>query len=361
MRSRYLLFPLMAILFVALSALPVAAQTAQPNAQEDAVGFTRFAHTAADVGPIDIYLGNSQTPVVSNLSYGQVTDFMALPTTLSGYTARAAGSGATSDALFKLNWGVKANKSEMIVASGLAARKAFLLEPLTLVRNDTKGQARVRIFNTVWGGALLSVTAKQGAAFSKDQKYLGVSADADVAPGSYDLDVTDGTGKVLASAPGVKLEADKVYVMLLTGGADGNPPLKVLPVISDQETTRVQIVNQTGNAVDVYVKGTDKPFATGLLAGKSSDFISLPSSAVTLVIRQAGSSAKDKEVAFIASQLRPGRDTIITVADVNGTVQMAVTSDKLTNGGAMSPVTNATMSATMAATMRATMSATATK
>ncbi len=326
MRSRSILLALCGLALSALLTLPVGAQTTA----NDNVGFIRFAHTAVDVPPIDIYVGNNTTPVATNLKYGDVTDFIALPTTLSGFVARAAGSAADSQPLFSLQWGVKANESEMITAAGLSSRKAFLLEPLTLVRTNTQGKARVRVFDTVWGGSFLSVGTTQGAAFSSNQKYLDASDDKDVDPGSYDFQVTDSTGKVVATASAVNLEADKVYVMLITGSADGSTPIKLTPVVSDEDKTRVQIVNQSGSPIDVYVKGQTQPFASALSNGATSDFTALPSGAATFVVRNAGSSATDREVASLAIQLRPERDTVITVSSSNGAIQMAITSDTLT-------------------------------
>ncbi len=326
MRSRSILLSICALALSALLALPAGAQTA-PN---DNVGFVRFAHTAVDVPPIDIYVGNNPQPVVTNLKYGDVTDYMALSTTLSGFVARATGSAADSQPLFSLPWGIKANESELITAAGLSSRKAFLLEPLVLVRNDTKGNARVRVFDTVWGGSFLSVGTTQGTSFSSNQKYLSSSNDTDVAPGTVDFEVKDNTGKVVATASGVNLEADKVYVMLITGSMDGSTPIKLTPVVSDEDKTRVQIINQSGNPIDVYVKGQTQPFVSGMNNGASSDFTALPSGAVTFVVRNAGSSATDREVASLAIQLRPEHDTVITVSTSSGVVQMAITSDMLT-------------------------------
>jgi len=326
--------------------LPATAQTTRDN-----VGFTRFAHTAVDVGPIDIYIGANTKPFVTNLKYGDVTDFISLPDTLSGYIARAAGSSADSPPLFKLAWGVKANKSEMITAAGLNSHKAFLLEPMTLVRNNTKGKARVRVYDTVWGGALLNVDTTQGMNFSQNQQYLNPSSDKDVAPGVYDFEVKDGTGKVLSTAPGIKLEADKVYVMLIIGGAAGNPPIKLLPIVNDEEVTRIQFVNKSDKAVDVYIKGDIKPLVVELATGSSTPLTILPSASVTFVVRTAGSTVLDKELAFVATQMFPGRDLVMTI-NSSGGVQISVTSNALT------PLTTATTQATFMATMQGTLATT---
>lgn len=326
MRLRSILLGVGSLTLSILLAIPAGAQTVQ----NDNVGFVRFAHTAVDVPPIDVYVGNNPQPVVTNLKYGDVTDFIALSTTRSGFVARATGSAADSQPLFSLQWGIKANESELITAAGLSSRKAFLLEPLVLVRNNTRGKARVRVFDTVWGGSFLSVGTTQGISFSSNQKYLDPSSDMDVDPGTHDFQVKDNTGKVIATASGVALEADKVYVMLITGSADGSTPIKLTAVVSDEDKTRVQIVNQSSNPIDVYVKGQTSPFVSTLNSGVTSDFTTFPSGAITFVVRGAGSSATDKEVAALAIQLRPEHDTVITVSNSGGAVQMAITSDTLT-------------------------------
>ncbi|MCC7446114.1 MAG: DUF4397 domain-containing protein [Anaerolineae bacterium] len=333
--------------------------SAQTSDTED-VGFVRFAHVAVDVPAIDIYQADGSQPLVSNLAYGSVTDFMALPTTGKGYVVRAAGSGASSDPLFQLDWGVKSNKSELILAAGLSKQKAFVLEPLTLLRNDTKGQARVRVINTVWGGTPYTVKTNQGAVLGQSLAYLKI-ADMDMTPGTYDFSVTTDAGQNVVSQNGLKLDADKVYTLLITGSTDGQPPVKLLVVTSDQDTTRVKIVNSGGKPVDIYLKGNDQPIAAGLAANANMDFVAVPSGAATLVIRDAGSAPGDKERGALETQLRPGRDVTLTLTDTGDAPKLEVTSEVLTVPASPNATTNtgsagarATAGATAAATSAAT-------
>src|SRR5512141_681915 len=107
-----------AVLLIAVGALtPAAAQTS------DSYGFIRFVHGAIDVPALDIYASNPDVLLVSNLAFGQSTEFMALPTTIQGFTARPAGSSPDSDPLFRLTRRVKANQSEIIAAAGLGSNR----------------------------------------------------------------------------------------------------------------------------------------------------------------------------------------------------------------------------------------------
>ncbi len=310
--------------------LPINVTTHAQNPQNDNYGFIRFFHAAIDVPPLDIYISDSDTPTVRNLAYGEATDFMTLPSSTQGFVARAAGSGSGGDILFRLNRRVKANQSEIITAAGLNSRRAFVLEPLVLVRSETRGKARVRVFNTVWGGPYLTVKDNRGATYGQDLQYLSSSADSDVDPGVYSFEIQSGGGKPVATEENAKLEADKVYSLMIIGGMDGTPPVRFVVLVSDQETTRVRIVNDSNAPADIYIKGNDTPFVRALPPASSTDYVPVPSGATTFVLRAAGSAPNSSELAFVAPQLRPGRDVTITINGSGVATQMGLTDDHLT-------------------------------
>lgn len=358
MHSHRVLLAGTALFILGLTILkPVSAQTLP----SDNFGFVRFIHTAIDVPPIDIYAGEgSQTPVASGLSYGQATNFMTLPATTQGYVARPAGSGPNGEALFRLNRRVKPNQSEIIAAAGLAGRKAFVLEPLVLVRNNTRGYARVRVFNMVWGGPYLTVKDNKGAVYGQDLQYLSSSGDVDLTPGTYGFEIeSSGTGKTVATIGNIDLESDKVYSVMIVGGMDGTPAIRFILLTSDQESTRVRIVNNGSSSADIYIKGQDKPFVAGIAPGAATGFTAIPSGATTFVLRAAGSPTNSSEMAFVAPQLRPGRDITITINGSGVATQMGITDDHLTQP-TPTAVTGATATAAAATGPTLTMPATAT-
>ncbi len=308
--------------------------------QDDNYGFIRFAHTAVDVPSLDIYvMGGSATPLVRNLQYGQSTDYFTLPSITDGFLARASGSGANGEILARLTRGVKTNQSQIIVAAGLADKRAFVLEPLTLVRDNTRGRARVRVFNTVWGGPYLGVTDNQGHAYGQDLQYLSSSGDVDVDPGTYDFEIKTGSGQTLFTESGFNLSSDKIYSLIIVGGMENTPPVHFLIVVSDQEVTRVRFVNRSHHAADIYIKGDPSPFVAGLPGGASTDFLPLPSGAITFYLRPSGTPPSGAELAFVASQLRPGRDVTITIDGEGVETQMGISDDHLSpqSGGTATP------------------------
>ncbi len=352
MRNRILVMTLLVAL-IAVAFGPAAAQTAQPTAVD--AGFIRIAHLAADAPAVDIYAGNGTTPIATNLKFGDVTEFVALPTSLSGFTARAAGSPATSSPVAQANYGVKSNGSNILVVVGLQENKSLAIEPITVVRTDAKGKARVRVISTVSGGPNLSVANKQGVQFSQNQKFLDVSAYQDVEPGTYSFSVTDGTGKTYATVD-VTVGANEIVELFVAGRTQGSVTL--IPVISKVDFTNVKIVNQAAETFDVYLKGTDQPFTAALGAGQSSAAQQVPSGAVTFVVRKAGGTVKDQELAALAIQLRPYHDTTITItAGANGTPQIVVSEDMLTLAFAPG-ITSAPAAGTVRATSAATASGT---
>jgi hypothetical protein len=312
---------------IIFASLAIATAQTSPN---DNFGFIRFIHTAIDVSPIDLYTIDSPTPIVSSLAYGQFTDFLTLSTSTQGFVARRAGAAPDSPPLFRLSRRVKANQSEIITAAGLDSKRAFVLEPLVLIRSATRGKARVRVFNTVWGGPYLTVKDQRSVVYGQDLQYLSSSIDSDVEPGSYEFSVFSGAGKVVATEPGVTLEADKVYSLMLVGGMDGAPPIHFIVLVCDEESTRVRIINAGGNPADIYIKGIDQPFVSNLKPGASTPYITVPSGATTFVLRPAGSAANSTEYAFVAPQLRPGRDVTITINGSGVATQMGMTDDRLT-------------------------------
>lgn len=107
MRLRNLItIVLLAVLFSVLVNLPAAAQDQAP----DQVSFVWFANVGADAPSVDIYFGDSTTPVVSNLGFGSVTQMYVFPANQRGFILREAGSPQSEAALFTGDWGLSPNQ-----------------------------------------------------------------------------------------------------------------------------------------------------------------------------------------------------------------------------------------------------------
>src|SRR5690606_25205078 len=88
-------------------------------------GFVRFVHVSPDSGPIDIYLNDMATPLVTNLMLGEYTGAVRLPSGAHTFVARAAGSAADSEALAQFDWELASNSTWLVMAVGTQAEATF--------------------------------------------------------------------------------------------------------------------------------------------------------------------------------------------------------------------------------------------
>jgi hypothetical protein len=336
----------------------VAAQEETPQS----IGFVRFAHLSIDQAPVDVYYNDEV--LVADLAYGEYTAFYVLPAADGTFDVRVAGSDPDTEPIASLGSGVQSNLSQLIAVVGLNANISLAVEPLNIVRNATNSLARVRVFNAVAGAAALSITNEAGTDFGTGTTFLSV-IDADVEPSTYTFTVTDANGASVLSQE-VELEPDMVYLLVLHGGAEGNPPVELLVIPSEQETTRVRFINESGTAGDIYLEGTDEPLQTNF--DGETDFIDVPSGAATFVLRGAGAAADSTALASTAVQLFPAREVTIRVSGTGDDTVMEVVSDEIpadlvmsTMGessdmdGGMESTMEATMDGGMESTMEATM------
>jgi hypothetical protein len=268
------------------------------------VGFARFAHTAVDMGAIDIYRDQIETPLVENLQYGDYTDFMTLPVTSQEYVVR---SSETDEELTRLHVGMSSNMSWLITASGLGDRRAFIFEPFNLIRVDIPDdEAAVRLINFVWGGPQLSVVVKGTDTPLQNMAYLDF-VDQTIAPGEYDLEIVNEFGEV-AGEGSMDLEAHMVYTLLIMGAEDAEIPLELLLIKSEPYSARVKFVNERGEAVDIHLRPGDERIVSNLVDGEESEFITLESTSVTFIAYAPDTGTSGQELTAGYVYLSPARD-----------------------------------------------------
>jgi hypothetical protein len=349
------------VLMAALAVLPVAAQ--QADSTND-YSFVWFANAGPDSSPVDIYFGDeADEPLVSDLAFGESTEMYVLPSNQRGFVLREAGADRTAEPIFSADWSLTPNQSYLILATGLAERKAFILEPITIVRNKTQGKARLRIVNAISGGPALNVATKSGTSLAQNTAYITV-ADAEVEPGDAEIVVQTAGGETRAEID-VALAADTVYVLVITGGPEGTPAAAVTVIEVPQDTTRVRIVNEADAPFDIVQTdgASEKQFAAQLAPGATSEFIDVPSDTVSFLVKRPGAGTANAVSASIPVELRPGRDVTLTIRGSGERVEIVQTSDVLSEGlvvgGTGEPVGTATPDATSEPTAAPTVEPTA--
>jgi Domain of unknown function (DUF4397) len=286
---------------------------------EDAVAFVRFVHTSVDAPAVDLYIGEiGDTPLVKNIAFGEVTDFILLPEGNYTVTAVESGSGVEGEALATLNWDLARNTSWFISMAGLVSNISIQIEPISLLRNDLADDiARVRVVNFVSGTEAVTLASDAGDDFSQGLGWLGVF-DGDFMPGTYNLNLTTLDGSALIENATIDLPGGQLTTLLILGSAEGT--IEVVPFHSLADVARVQIVNNSGEAIDIFLRPGNEQVVTSLEAGATSEWISIPSGSVTFVAYAPGTGPTGQELAAWIGELSPARDVTISFG-ANGTTE----------------------------------------
>jgi hypothetical protein len=141
------------------------------------------------------------------------------------------------------------------------------------------------------------------------------------------LRITSESGDERAEPAAFTFAPDTVYILLVAGSKDGEPPVRLIVLETPQDQTRVRFVNERDAAVDIHARPGNDRLVESLGAGESTDFIALPSGAATFVAYAPGDGPGGQEQAALAEQLRPGRDLTVTLRR-NGS--MTITEHALT-------------------------------
>jgi hypothetical protein len=273
--------------------------------------FVRFVHSAADVGPVDIYTAEQpDTPVVANLAFGEVTEEVLLPAS-AGLVARAAGSEAASAPTTQLDFELGGNTSWIVAVVGLNSNASVLLEPISVLRGDYNELARVRVINLVAGDDALSVAGDTDIDFGTGLGYNGI-ADNDIESGTYNLALTGADGSALGESQAYTFDANTTTTLLIVGAPDGSQPIRVVPVVSPRDMNRVQFVNSGTDPVDVFIRPGDTAVVSNLAGGATSEWVDVPSGAATFITYAPGTGPTGQELAALPIQLDPARDLVVT-------------------------------------------------
>lgn len=279
----------------------------------ESVAFIRFAHTVADVAPIDFYVQEmGDTPVVENLAFGEEAGFLYVPSGSYNIIARAAGSGIEGEIITTMNHNFQQNTSWLVVFVGLTSTLSLQIEPINLLRDDIDDDvSRVRLVNFVSGGPALTITSATEDNFGQGLGWISVF-DADFTPGPYTLTVTTPDGAALLTDAVVELESDALTTLLLVGSADGTQALRFITFKSPEYVSRVQFVNNSSDAIQIFVRPGDQEIVASLGVGETSDWVTVSSGAVTFVTYVPGTGPTGQELGAWIGEVHPLRDLTIT-------------------------------------------------
>lgn len=275
------------------------------------IAFVRFAHTSVDGGSMDIYRGRDSQPIVTGLDYGEVTELIPIPAGEWTFTARPTGTGVAGDLLYQMRWNYLSNSSWVVTAAGVRETFAFIVEPLSIIRNNYNDMARVRVINLVAGAPRITVTALDGTVLGNGLGWVGLR-DNMLAPGEYILDAETTDGRRLVTPQQFTFEANITYTLMVMGGLNG-VPLQFLAFETPQEITRVRFINSRIDVLDLHYRPGNELLISTFDPQTETDWYDFPSGAVTFVAVEPGAGPFGRELAALPWQLRPGRDLTIEI------------------------------------------------
>jgi Domain of unknown function (DUF4397) len=203
-------------LFAALS--PAASASAgAPAAAQD--GWVRCAHLSPNTPAVDVYMypfGNDSNPtVLRHVSYGNVSDYMAVAAGQYTVAMRQAGAPASSAPVLSTSFWVTAGDSYTVAGVGPAA--GLKLQVLKDDLSAPAGQALVRVIQASLKEHL--VTVSYGSDVLANKLAFGSAT-------PYTA-LQPGTGTVTFTAAGggtslpVTLSADTVHTIVVLDGSSG--------------------------------------------------------------------------------------------------------------------------------------------
>jgi hypothetical protein len=284
----------------------------------DNVTFVRFVNTVIDVPSIDLYVQElGDQAVVTDLTFGKVTDSMLLPAGEYNVVARAAGSGVGGETLTTMKWNFQPETSWVVSLVGQTSNASLQLEPLNLLRNDIADDvSRLRVVNLVAGTPELKISSSAGDDFGQALGWTDVF-DADMKPGTYNLTVTSKDGKSLLTDAAVDMGGGALSTVILVGSADGSKPLQLVTFNSPAYVSRVRFVNNSSAPIQIFMRPGDTELVPSLAVGETSDWVTVPSGSVTFVAYAPGTGPSGQELGSWIGMVQPMRDVIISFAANN--------------------------------------------
>jgi len=264
----------------------------------DGVAYIRVLNTLADsAAPLNVSL-NGFGEIVTGLAYGEFTGLIPIPAGVQGFN--------------ELSWDFPANSTWVVAGVGLEENLSVLLEPISILRNELGGKARVRVMQAISGAERFNVTSVEGMSFGSGLGWLQFH-DADVEPGSYILYADMGGNGLVIPETEFTFEANQNYTIFLIGGKDGAPAPQFVALISPQDVTRVRFTNNRAAAVDVHSRPGNNKIIEALAPGVTSDWIGIASGAVAFIAYDVGTGPSGQEKASVSEHLRSGRDLTFVI------------------------------------------------
>lgn len=214
--------------FLAVLACAIVAVQGTTDARVDAAatGWARFGHFAPVVGEVDVIVDGK--PFASGVTFKEVSEYRELPAGRHVVELRASGDRMAASLMSIV----------AVVEAGGAVTVAVLSTPNGIesqvyqdgIAASAAGRAAVRFIQAAPEARTVDISTADGAVLVEQLSYLRPTNYLDVAPGSYDVLVTDAaSGIPVLLVEGWSIEAGVQATVVVVAGSDG--VLDVVPLV----------------------------------------------------------------------------------------------------------------------------------
>ena len=210
----------LALCVASLLALPVAASAqAQP-------AMVRVAHFSPDAPAVDVYVNDDR--VLSGVKYKTVSKYLELPAGSYDLAVRPAGAAASSDPVIEATAKVKTGNAYTVAAVGALAdiKGQIFGDDLSA---PGSGKAKVRVIHAAPEVPAVDVAVKGGPTLFEGARFPSATDYAEVAAGTYPLQVKAASGGDVLLAASLPVKAGTIYSVAAVGGAGKD--VELLPIV----------------------------------------------------------------------------------------------------------------------------------
>ncbi|MEV4351439.1 DUF4397 domain-containing protein [Actinoplanes sp. NPDC049596] len=213
----------LARLAAAAAVLATTALGATPAQAAPTSGYVRLAHLSPDTPAVDVYLKSDTNAVKPQtfraVAYGDMSQYLRLPTGTYQVAMRKAGAPATEDPVITTEVGVAGNGAYTVAGVGRFADLG-----LRIIKDDLQlpdaGKSKVRIIQASVKAPVLNVAGKNGTKIADNVQFATTTAYREVNPGSWSVRVVPAGGGRTSELP-CTLGAGSVYSLIVLDDQSG--------------------------------------------------------------------------------------------------------------------------------------------
>ena len=189
----------------------------------------RVLHTSPDAPAVDIHVDGS--PAITNLSFGQISDYVELRAGMHSVKVFAAGTGRKGNAVIDADLEVEANQAYTVAAvRRLQNVQAMVISDSTSPPGP--GMAKVRVIHASPDAPGVDVGVPGGPTLFRNISFMEITPFTEVQSGTYDLEVRPaGSMQAVVVVPNVSLDSANLYTFAAMGLLRGTPSLMVMPIV----------------------------------------------------------------------------------------------------------------------------------